>query len=65
MDIPMPDITVRSLKLSDQTYSGRVLYDYLSANEQYIKQYFHDLLFDTILSTYEYTQEEIEGDSNI
>lgn len=65
MDIPTPDITVRSLKLSDQTYSGRVLYDYLSANEQYIKQYFHDLLFDTILSTYEYTQEEIEGDSNI
>ena len=65
MDIPMPDITVRSLKLSDQTYSGRVLYDYLSANEQYTKQYFHDLLFDTILSTYEYTQEEIEGDNNI
>lgn len=55
MDIPTPDIAIGSLKCSDYTYSGRVLYDYLSANEQYIKQYFHDLLFDTILSTYEYT----------
>ena len=55
MDIPMPDVVVGGLKMSDYTYSGRVLYDYLSANEQYTKQYFHDLLFDTILSTYEYT----------
>ena len=65
MDIPAPDIVIGSLKCSDYTYSGRVLYDYLSANEEYIKQYFHDLLFNTILSTYEYTQGEIEGGSNI
>lgn len=55
MDIPMPNADVGSLKFSDYVYSGHVLYDYLSANEQYIKQYFHDLLFNTILSTYEYT----------
>lgn len=65
MDIPTPDVVIGSLKSADYVYSGRILYDYLSANEQYTKQYFHDLLFNTILSTYEYTQEEIEGDNNI
>ena len=55
MDIPTPDVVIGSLKSADYVYSGRILYDYLSANEQYTKQYFHDLLFNTILSTYEYT----------
>ena len=65
MDIHAPDVVVGGLKMTDQIYSSHVLYDYLSANEQHVKQHFHDLLFNTTWSTYEYTQEEIEGDSSI